>query len=628
MFSQAIHRENAAELIGPPPFEPYPTFADRDKWGSLPDSLRGQWLEWAEERLAFEWPALPASRYMDFARDGNRSRYEALYFERRRALLELVIGECIEGGGRFTGQIVNGIWCLCEESAWVIPAHLHHSRQSGVEALPDVSEHTIDLFAAETGGLLAWSVYLMKEPLREQSPMIERRVRHELRRRIFDPFLRRDDFWWMGFTSKKVNNWNPWIHSNCLAAFLLLEEDEAVRSRAIAKTAASLDAFVGVYMPDGCCDEGPGYWGRAGASLFDCLELFYLASDGKLNFYTEPLVREIGKYIYRVHIDGNYFVNFADGDARLTVSADVVYRYGKRIGDAKMARFGAYAFRRNAVSRDRLASPMRVLAELFDAQALLEEPAEAPYERDVWLPDTQVFATREQAGSSAGLYVAAKGGHNDESHNHNDVGHFIVYYNGRPFLVDAGVESYTKQTFSARRYDIWTMQSNYHSVPVVNGVQQQPGERFRATDPVYEVKDGEASVSMNIANAYPANSGMLTWRRTVRLRREPGVAAAVVVTDAFRLTAPSPDVVLNVLSLHKPALRSDGRIELENERGERLRLRYDNERLQAEVEPISVSDAKLRRVWGDSLYRIMLRTNEPAAEGTFLLTINAATDDS
>ncbi|MEF3302042.1 heparinase II/III domain-containing protein [Paenibacillus sp. GYB003] len=625
MFSPMIHPQNASGLLLPRDrFKPFPVFADRDAWRSLPADIAAKWIGWAEERLDCAWPALPAVRYMDFARNGNRSRYEELYFRRRRALLELVVGECIEGEGRFTDQIVNGIWCLCEESYWVIPAHMHLSKRNAGSALPDVTEHVIDLFAAETGGLLAWIVYAMNEPLREQSDMLVKRVRHELRRRMFEPYLERDDFWWMGYGSKKVNNWNPWIHSNCLAAFLLVEEDEAVRGRAVAKAAESLDFFVRACPPDGCCDEGPGYWGRAGASLFDCLELLYLASDGKLNFYDRPLVREIGKYIYRAHIDGNYFVNFADGNARLAIAADLVYRYGKRIGDERMVRLGAYSFRRNGVTRDSMASPMRVLAELFDSEALLAEPADAPYERDVWLADTQVFVARERAGSAAGLYVAAKGGHNGESHNHNDVGHFIVYYNGRPFLIDAGVESYTSKTFSSRRYEIWTMQSDYHSVPTVCGMQQRAGESYRATEAEYESTDAEAAVSMNLATAYPAEAGIAHWRRTVRLLRPVGGEAAAEVIDSFRLAAASREIVFNLLTLQKPEPEREGVVALENERGEKLTLRYDGNRLQADVERVPITDSKMVPVWGDSIYRLKLKAKAPMAEGTCTVRIEAA----
>ena len=37
------------------------------------------------------------------------------------------------------------------------------------------------------------------------------------------------------------------------------------------------------------------------------------------------------------------------------------------------------------------------------------------------------------------MFVAAKGGFNNESHNHNDVGTFSLYVNTIPVIIDAGV---------------------------------------------------------------------------------------------------------------------------------------------------------------------------------------------
>ncbi|WP_092282222.1 hypothetical protein [Caldicoprobacter faecalis] len=52
-------------------------------------------------------------------------------------------------------------------------------------------------------------------------------------------------------------------------------------------------------------------------------------------------------------------------------------------------------------------------------------------------------------------------------------------------FIDVGVETYTAKTFSSSRYEIWTMQSQYHNLPTVNGVCQQAGEQYRTIDVVY-----------------------------------------------------------------------------------------------------------------------------------------------
>ena len=150
----------------------------------------------------------------------------------------------------------------------------------------------------------------------------------------------------------------------------------------------------------------------------------------------------IGAYIYKAHIAGEWYTNFADASARVRPNANLVYRYGQRCRDAKMQQQGAWLAsleQRPQVEPDALG---RTLDELFHCQELRKAAAGAKpvLERDVLLPGTQVFAARMRGGSSDGFYVAAQGGHNNESHNHNDVGNFIVYFGGEPVLVDVGVE--------------------------------------------------------------------------------------------------------------------------------------------------------------------------------------------
>ena len=288
-------------------------------WESLPESVRKDLVANGEQYLGYKWPNLPATLFLEYARNGNRSRYEHEHFDRRNALTNLIIAECVEGKGRFLDDIANGVWAICEESFWGVPAHI--GRQKAGSGLPDPAEPIVDLFAAETGESLAWTYYLLGEQLDRVSPMIRKRIRHEIDRRILTPCLERDDFGWMGFAGGRVNNWNPWCNANWLTCALLVEPDAARRIGAVAKIVRSLDYFFDAYADDGGCDEGPGYWSRAGASLFDCLELLHSATAAQIDVYDQPLVQEIGRYIYRVHIADDYFVNFADASAKAHPSA-------------------------------------------------------------------------------------------------------------------------------------------------------------------------------------------------------------------------------------------------------------------------------------------------------------------
>lgn len=631
-----------AHLVPRGGFLPFPPASDRAAWDALPPAVRAEVIGIGEGRAGQAWPALPATLFMEYRRTGDRAGYERAHFERRAALAELVVAACAEGTGRFVDQILDGIWAICEESFWGVPAH-NDAPDAPPDPLPDSARPYVDLFAAETGALLAWTHHLLGRRIAEVSPRAEARVRAEVERRVVAPFLDREDFWWMGLRGGRVNNWNPWCVSNCLAAGLLCEPRADRRAAVVRKAMRCLDRYLEGHPGDGGCDEGTSYWDRAGGSLFDCLELLRAATGGWIDLYAEPLVRDIGRFLYREHIDGEWFVDFADGPARVHVSADLVHRFGLAIGDPDMAALGAAAHRHGRAGGARLRGTLpRLLPALWHFEELEEAARTAafPYVRDVWLPEIQVMAARERGGSPGGLYVAAKGGHNGESHNHNDVGQFLVYLDGRPVLVDAGVGVYTAQTFSARRYEVWTMRSTYHNLPSVGGVEQAAGEAFRARDVVRRVEragpgdavdQSLAELSLDIARAYPREAGIEAWRRTVRLHRGP--QPRVEVLDDFQLARPSGDVRLHLLLAGEPRLTDAGRLEVEAPAGAgapeapdgpRAAIRFDPAALTAVVEPLPLEDARLRGVWGHRLWRVVLRAPGEVVSGAWRLTVQRA----
>jgi len=605
----------AAILLPREKWKPFPAAPDRAAWEGLPEETRKALIEAGARQLHGDWPALPATLFLGYLRTGNRSNYEGVRGVRRDRLRELVISECLEGKGRFLDDILNGIWTTCEETFWGVPAHL--GLQKAGPGLPDTAEPAVDLFAAETASLLAWTDYLLGPQLEKLSPLLRERIRLEVDRRILTPSLERDDFWWMGLKSSGrasgVNNWNPWISSNWLTGALLLERDQKRRAAAAHKILRVLDRFLGSYHADGGCDEGPGYWDRAGGSLFDCLELLHSASRGALDFYQVPLVQEIGRYIYRAHIKDNYFTNFADASARVSIAGDLVFRYGRRIGDRRMEALGAFAAARQPGGFGRSGSIGRQLPALFNLAAFRKAPASEPLLRDVWLPGIQVMAARLKEGSAEGFYLAAQGGHNAESHNHNDVGNFMVYAGGKPLVIDVGVETYTAKTFSSKRYEIWTMQSAYHNLPAINGVMQMAGRQFAASEVTYRSDDRAAEFSLNIAQAYPAEAGLEFWKRTLRLDR---LKNQIEVLDSYSLKKPAARITLSLMTPAKVTQSGSGELRLAD-----ARLLYDSQALAATTEEIRVEDGRLRSVWGDRLYRIQLAAGKPAAQSAWTLKI-------
>ena len=616
--------ERLKEIIIPAEqWHPFPRASEQAGWQKLPEKAWAAHLRQGEKHLGCDWEIPKASIFLEFVRTGNRTNYQRIADGRRVKLAEMVVAECIEGKGRFLDDIMNGVWAVCEETYWGVPAHVGAQKKG--PGLPDVKEPTVDLFAAETGMLLAWTHYLLGEQLDRISPLITERIRHEVQRRILSVNLERDDFWWMGFNGRVVNNWNPWICSNWLTTVLILEDDQQIRIQSIHKILKCLDNFLNPYPKDGGCDEGPGYWNRAGASLYDCLELLASASGGKIDVFDEPLIKEIGRYIYRVYINDQYFINFADAAAKLNPDASVVFRYGKSIGDADLTAFGAFLARKQnlgeAYIRGGWGCLGRVLPALFHLDELLKTEPRELLLSDFWLPELQVMGARSFEGSKNGLYLAAKGGHNAESHNHNDVGNFIVYADGFPVLIDVGVETYTAKTFSSRRYEIWTMQSAFHNLPTINGVMQKNGREFQARNVSCEAGKKRTVFSLDISLAYPEEAKVRSWIRTVTLER----GKQVIVHDRYELRESQQPLQMNLVSWRKPELEAEGRIKLENPEGARglkpVFIYYDKNRFRPEIETIPLEDERLRSSWGKQLYRIVLTARQTPLKGEFFIRI-------
>jgi hypothetical protein len=611
------------KLLSQSAYRPYPDIEQRSEWEGLPAELRQSVIAEAEKYLDYKWPALTASMYMEFLQNGNRTRFDGPYHLRRRAVTSLALGECVENQGRFLADLVNGIWLICEESSWVISAHNRMFQHRG-PGLPDVaSQPGIDLFAAETGNLFASLHYLLRPALDRIHPLLSERVVCELKRRILDPYLQRDDCWWMGLSEreKKLNNWTPWCTSNCLNAFLLVEEDNERRVQAVRKALRSLDRYLSMHPADGGCDEGPGYWNKAGGSLFDCLELLYAATGGQFSRYEEPLIRNIGKYISKVHIHDRYFLNFADGPHRITVEEDVVFRYGQRIGDDNMMALGTAVhqmLRSDGWRNMKFLSFLRVLPALFHYRSIDNERRKLVFHLDMWMDGIQVMAARSSESSDCELYVSMKGGHNEESHNHNDVGHFVVYARGLPVLIDVGVEEYTAKTFSAQRYDIWTMQSGYHSLPTINGCMQLNGKEYRATGAIYETSEERSQLTLNLAAAYPPETGIASWNRTSRLIRTP--KAAVELEEHYTFSKDSDCMyTLNFMTCCQPKMMPGGRMAFLRDGYEALRMDYDAAKFTCSTEAIALEDKKLRHSWGKFLYRIVLTPIQVKASGSHII---------
>ncbi len=481
---------------------PFASFAFAD------ETERKSAIERADSMADFEIPAIPASLYMEYAVNGNRTNCEKPYFDRRTALCSLLFGCLAEESRteRYLPKMIDLIWAICEETTWVIPAHnvAKPYRLAG-EPLPDAFGDDIievDIFAAETASILSWVYHFKKEALDAVTPVICRRIEFEMHRRILKPYRRLEMRWMTNF----INNWTPWIISNVLTAAAIFIEEPHERHFIISVSMGYLDRFVMTYGEDGGCNEGASYWTAAVAALFDCICILRDITGGALDVTDHPFLKKMCEYFPDLTISpaDMLVANFADCGRHVNADARLIRRMGEMTGSEKLLRFAS-----SLPTPETKPFRQHIYRQLCNAMT----PAPAPI---VWqsaddtavYPDLQVAVLRRGA-----YYLAVKGGHNRESHNHNDLGSFLLYHGTDPILIDAGVGVYSKDTFSENRYKIWTMQSSYHNLPEIDGMMQLPGREYHADS----FRAEGDSVQISYRSAYPAELSATSAERRFTL---------------------------------------------------------------------------------------------------------------
>ena len=605
------------EIIpAPTSYAPIPPAKDLFWKKAIPFAIRNDYVRLGEKWIGQEWKKIPDDIFAEYKTNGNRRNYENKSFELRSRLAYLVMAEIMEQKGRFMKDIIQGLHYMISETWWGIPAHYPLAK-------PESDTQVVDLFNAETSNLLAWTTYMLHDDLEMEQKSICRKIRKEIDRRMLTP-ARTIDYSW----KKRTNNWNPWICANWLSCILFCETDRQHQIDAIQQVLKCLDIFVDGYPNDGGCDEGIGYWNRATGSLFDCIQLLSLATNNAVSYPKTEKLLAMATFPYKLYIGNNQYVNFADTRPNATIPYDVAFLLGLSIGDSVLTQLAALNAQRASFSTrpaqtyrtSEFPSLSRELLFLLHYNTFKDTKSAEPLVRDTWLPDLQVFTARSEENTTRNLYVAAKGGHNDESHNHNDVGNFIVYNDAEPVLIDIGVGTYTSQTFSGGRYGLFNCRSAYHNVPLINGTEQHAGKTFRAKDVKYSCDEGQASLTLDIADAYPQEAYVKQWRRTIQLNRSQEVR----ITEDYQLLSYQKPTELVLVTCGTPHITDHG-ITISTDKQTYL-LKYDTALLTPVIEEIQYNDTKIRNAWNKKpLYRILLTIRKRSLKGKISYTMSLAT---
>lgn len=583
----------------------YPDYGNRNEWDKLFGESKKTVIEKGEKCLDYKWQVVKATDYLEFERTGNRQIMEKPFGDNNQAIMQLLLAELAEGKGRFIDQLINGVFHTCEMTSWALSAHL--ITQPSHRALPDSQYQLIDLTAGDLGGLLSWTYYFMHDEFDKIDPEISKRLYRELDKRIMTPYLENNNFWWLAWNYKgqMVNNWNPWCNSNALMTFMLLEDNPDRLSDAVYRSMISVDRFLNYVHSDGACEEGPSYWGHASGKALDYLVLLEYITNGKISVFDNSQIKSMGEYIAKSYVGNGWVVNFADASAKGGGDPYLIYRYGKAVDSDELKQFASMLNSKNSISftgRD----VFRTLEALRISDELANYTEKYKSSNFTWYPETEFCYLRNDKA-----FFAAKGGYNDESHNHNDAGTFSLWVNNTPVIIDAGVGTYTKQTFSSERYSIWTMQSNYHNLPMINGVPQKYGRKFKAND----AKASKNSFSVEIASAYPDEAAVESWVRSYKFSKN-----SLTISDDFKLSESKSPNVINFMTWGDVDIQNNGIVFITID-GVKAKLNYDSDLFELKKETVEISDKRLSDVWGNKIYRLSFTSKANNLSGHYSFKI-------
>lgn len=630
---------------------PYPEYSDREAWNSLTGPHADFLIRSGEKYLDFVWKNVDATAYLAYERTGERQIMENPLKENRIALNALIMAELAEGKGRFIDQLINGTWHISHMPSWVLSAHL--PRQRTGRSLPDPQQQIIDLGSGALGAQMAVAYHFFHKAFDEVDPVISRVLKDAVKKQILDPYLdpaNHKPHWWLAYDVKPgavVNNWNPWCNADVILCFLLLEDDPVRLEWAVRQSLKSVDKFLAYVKTDGACEEGPAYWGHAAGKLYDYLQIIHDATNGRISMFEDKQIKAMGDYISRSFVSEGWVVNFADASAKLSYPPSLIYNYGLAVSSQEMMDFAIYNLGNKSEGRFSYPKPviwndiyralesLRTIVEMTECVEDLNKRIDSgeTYEKCLsdlrksvpavtWYPETEFCYIK----NSSDWFFAAKGGHNNESHNHNDIGTFILYKGSVPIFVDAGVGTYTKKTFSGERYTIWSMQSGWHNLPIINGKTQIHGAAYRSSDVVVSDKGKTKIFRLDISGAYRKGTDCRSWVREYKVSDK-----LITITDTYDLEKRNAADVENFMVQGNVYLTGEtlpggyvvkaNEVVIEN-KGVTFRLVYPSG-MTPSVELKTLDDSRLTNVWGTSLRRISFTGSADApAKGKYVFKIS------
>ena len=572
-------------------------YTDSDRKRILKKESAKPFLEQAREKyseyVSSKTVALPFSAYKRFFRDGDRKAGEYWYYYNRRKLGTIALMAWLYGEEEHIRELEDILWAIMDEYVWNIPAHI--GKTGGItEYQPD--NFTLDLFSSETAMVVAQIIANLGDKM---EPIVSIRARRLIEDRCFAVLDK--PYWW----KKSTNNWSAVCAGQIGNAALFVEKSPEELARIIYDCFGAFEYFLKGFKDDGACTEGLGYWGYGFGNYVYLADALYEYTDGEINLFADEKIRKIAQFPHKCFFRGGKRITFSDcgstDTGKFSVALTMIlnkYFPELTLPERELVNFNF----ENGSSFFTLMKRLDLVPECLDGK-----PLEVAGKTHIF-PDVQWYIS----SSEGGMGLAAKGGHNSEAHNHNDVGSFQIYKNRAHLISDIGAGVYRAGYFTNEiRYKNFACSSEGHSVPIIDGTYQMYGLKYAARDVSISEESG---IKMDIAGAYKLEN-LESLVRRVYLDKEN---ERVDLSDTYKFKEAPKSVTERFISYHEPKIE-DGAVSITAD-GEMLVIDYDRCAVKPMLRVYDDVDCLVRHTPGFKAYIIDFEVIEPSKEFTLSFT--------
>ncbi len=513
----------------------------------------------AEAYLITDPPRIKFSDIHLFVTTGDRMIFQSVYTNYQRRMEDYFFMYLLTKDEKYIEPLADIIWNICDFETWTIPAHVRE------DAPIERRKTWLDLCSTIMGFRIAEILYFVGDKL---PTLVYTRAKHEVRKRVIESYRDNNDFWWM----RATNNWSAVCIGAVLATYVYAAEKEETDAQ-LPRMLETIKCYLRGFDDEGCCKEGYSYWsyGFSHFCLFASLLRDY--TNGETDLFKDEKVHAIARFQQNAVINEKETIPFSDAPNRFLPAAWLTHFLKHEYPDLEIPSF---------TESPESSSALRYI--LWQDPELTDNKMNP---KSFIFHDAQWFIHRSPAYN-----FAIKGGDNNEPHNHNDVGSFVLSKDGEVTFTDPGSGEYTRQYFSEERYTILATSSRGHSVPIINGQYQVTGKKKSEV-----FKETETEYSISIENGYSV-PGLTSITRSAKC--DPG---KLILTDSFVFEDTPESVVERFVSFREPEC-GDGYVKCKGSV-----MRYDSDIFELTVGQDQIIRSSTNR---PTLYLIDLKVKNPS----------------